>query len=197
MQLPQDTRQLVPRYVEQGSVREDAVEAAGRKLQREKVLLPHFAAAVLACQCSKLWRALETDRLVPKRAKRRQVAPWTAAEIEYANRRRPANVPQQRVDVLLYVVVARALPEVGGALVVMLDRLRADESQIVGTSCHRDPSIRRNVMKTLFGSSVYSANGRQYAKPKLSESIWAGVTASMEPVSLLKRSYNRDRATSM
>ena len=52
-------------------------------------------------------------------------------------------------------------------------------------SVHGCSSVR--VRKTLFGSSVYSANGEQYVKPKLSYRRRAAWKAGMEPVSRLRR----------
>src|SRR5204863_1789832 len=117
--------------MEQRRIGEDTVEVGRGKLQREKILLPDFAAAVLARHGGERRRTLEADRLVAQRAKRRQVASRAAAEIEDAQRRRTAYVSQQRVDVLLHVVVASAGPELGRALAVVRERLRANESQIL------------------------------------------------------------------
>jgi hypothetical protein len=45
-------------------------------------------------------------------------------------------------------VVARALPELGGALVVMLERLRGNKRQAVAELCHR---YRLRLGKFFFG----------------------------------------------
>src|SRR6266702_2373889 len=47
-QLAQDAGQLLPRHVEQHRIGEHAVEARGRERQREQILPPHLAAALLA-----------------------------------------------------------------------------------------------------------------------------------------------------
>jgi hypothetical protein len=54
-------------------------------------------------------------------------------------------VPQQRFDVLLHIVVARTFPEIGGALVVVLERLCGDERQVLAQPCHHDPSISSEI----------------------------------------------------
>src|SRR5204863_8035258 len=86
--------------------------------------------------------------LLTLRWKDRQVTPRDAAEIMYAQQWRTANVPQQRLDVLLHIVVARARPEFGCAFVVVLERLRGDKGQFLAKLCHRDPSfpVRSNVL---------------------------------------------------
>src|ERR1700733_109454 len=105
------------------------MEAAGRKLEREKVLLPNLTAAVLAGHGREDRAALDTDRHMPQSPEGRQVAPRAATEIQYAQRRRSRNVPQQRLDVLLDIVIARAGPEFGGAFVVVLERPAGNECQ--------------------------------------------------------------------
>jgi hypothetical protein len=46
------------------------------------------------------------------------------------------NVPQQRLDVLLHVMIARSAPEIGGVLVIVLERGRRRRSQILGCGTH-------------------------------------------------------------
>jgi len=64
VQFAQHPWQLLAWHVEQRGVGEDAVEAAGGKPQGEEILLPDFAAAVLACHGGERRRAFEADRLV-------------------------------------------------------------------------------------------------------------------------------------
>src|SRR5438874_10482743 len=137
--------------MEERCIGEDPVEAAGGKPQRQKVLLPHFATAVLARHCGERWRSLEAHRLVTQRAKGGEVAAGAAAEIEYAKRWHTADVPQQRLDVLLYIVVARALPELHGACVVVLERLRGDEGQVVVQQFHRKSGLSLDSVMGLDG----------------------------------------------
>src|SRR6185369_333823 len=68
---------------------------------------------------------------VAQGAERREVAPGAAAEIEDLQRRRAAHMAQQSLDVLAHIVVARALPEIRGALAVVLERLRADQRPVL------------------------------------------------------------------
>jgi hypothetical protein len=117
--------------MEQRGVSENAVEAAGGKLKREKILLPDLAAAVLSRHGGEWSGTLKAYRLMTESAKRDQVTPGAATEIEYAKRWCTANVPQERFDVLLHIVVARAVPVFGGARVVMLERIRRNERQIL------------------------------------------------------------------
>src|SRR4029453_6972111 len=100
-----------------------------------------LAAAVLARHGGEPRGPLEADRLLAQHAKGLQGIARAAAEIQYAERWGTTNVPQERLDVLLHVVVAGALPELGGALVVVLERLPGDERQVFEHLRHRDPSI--------------------------------------------------------
>src|SRR5690606_23173573 len=54
--------QLLRRHVEQGRIGEDPVEARGRQIRPEEVLLPDFAAAVGARHRGEGRRAFEADR---------------------------------------------------------------------------------------------------------------------------------------
>src|SRR5688572_10985149 len=63
-QFTQHTRELLAWHMEQRGVGEDAVKVVSGEFQREKILLPDRAAAVLACHCGERRRALEADRLV-------------------------------------------------------------------------------------------------------------------------------------
>src|SRR5205814_10520314 len=65
-----------------------------------------------------------------------EVAPGAAAKIEYRERRHAFDVLQQRPDVLADVVIARALPEFFGTLIVMLEREVGDLFQVLRIQVH-------------------------------------------------------------
>ena len=58
-------------------------------------------------------------------------------------------MPQQRINVLLHVVIARAAPEFSGAFIVMIERRRSDLGQFLAWLCHgksgviSDPALNR------------------------------------------------------
>jgi hypothetical protein len=66
--------------------------------------------------------AIDADGGVAELGECPQVAPWAAAEVENCLRRRTRQVAQQGRDVLADVVVARALPEAVGVVVVVRQR---------------------------------------------------------------------------
>src|SRR5580658_737378 len=68
--------------------------------------------------------------------KRRQIAARTTTEVEYLKGRRTADVPQQCLDVLLHIVIARAAPEFSGAFIVVIERCRRDLVQLLAGLCH-------------------------------------------------------------
>jgi len=108
--------------VEQGRVGEHAVETTGGQIEREEILLPHLASAVGARHRGELRRPFETDRDMAARGEGLEVAARPAAEIEQREGRRTLDVSEQRRDILAHVMVARALPELRGAPVVMVQR---------------------------------------------------------------------------
>jgi hypothetical protein len=63
--------------------------------------------------------------------KRLQVSSRPASQVEDRERRGALDVPQQRVDVLADVVVARAFPEILRALVVVLQPQVGDLLQLL------------------------------------------------------------------
>lgn len=65
MQLAQHAWKLLAWHMEERGIGENAVEVASGKLQREEILFPYFAAAVLACHGDERRGAVETNRLVP------------------------------------------------------------------------------------------------------------------------------------
>src|ERR1043166_2794364 len=118
-QLPQYARQLFARHVKQRGIGEYAVEISRRQVELEKVLLPHFAAAMSARHFGKARHPFETDGGVAAPDELLQIAARPAAEIEDRERRLSLDVLQQRGDVLADVVIARALPEVLRAFAVV------------------------------------------------------------------------------
>jgi len=126
VQLVQNAPELGAGHMEQHRVGEHAVEAGCGQVECEQVLPPHLAAAVRSRHGDELDHAVEADRRVAQRRECLQVAARAAAEVEDRERRRGFDVAQQRIDVLAHVVIARALPELLGALGVMRQRERGD-----------------------------------------------------------------------
>src|SRR6266567_5154131 len=102
----------------------------------EKVLLPNLAAAERACHRRKTRGPFKADRDMTELAKRLQIAPWSAAQVEDREGRFAFDGVEQRRDVLTDVVRARAFPERVGAFVVMLERARADGFELGSRSLH-------------------------------------------------------------
>ena len=63
---------------------------------------------------------VQTDRIMASFDERFEIAPGPAAKVEYCKRGLALDVLQQRFNVLADVVIARALPELFGTLIVML-----------------------------------------------------------------------------
>src|SRR5690606_1238482 len=122
VQLPEDPRQLRARDMEERCVGEDAVEAPGRQLEPQEILLEDFAAAVLARHPGEARRAVEADRDVSERLECGQVAPRSTAEVEDGEGRLALDMAQELGDVLADVMLASALPERVGALLVVAER---------------------------------------------------------------------------
>src|ERR1019366_3015329 len=97
--------------MKQRGVGEHAIEIFFRQFELEEILLPYFAAAMGACHCCKMPGAVQTDRDVTLFGKHLEVAPWSAAKIEYRERRLTLAMLQQRLNVLANVMIARAFPE--------------------------------------------------------------------------------------
>ena len=122
VQFQQHPRQLLARDMKQRGVGKHAVEILFRQLELEEILLPYVAAATGACHCGKMHGAFQTNGDVTLFGKHFEVAPWSAAKIEYRERRLTVNMLQQHINVLADVVIARAFPEFFGTLVVVLKR---------------------------------------------------------------------------
>ena len=82
--------------------------------------------------------AFQTHRLTAL-GKRLEVAAGPAAKVQYGERRVTLDALQQCSDVLLDVMVARALPERLGAPVVVIQRATGDASRSCGLSFISDP----------------------------------------------------------
>src|SRR5258706_9009835 len=136
-QLAQDARQLLPRHVEQHRIGEHAVEARRGEREREQILPPHLAAAVLARHRGEALRSLQADRGMAGIGDRLQVPPGSPAQVENRERRFAFDVPKQRRDILAGVVIARALPEILRAAVVVIQRAGGDVFQILPPEGHR------------------------------------------------------------
>src|SRR5713226_3365796 len=105
--------------MKQRGVGEHAIETVIRQIDLEKILLPHFAAAMDARLCGEARGAVQTHRDMTEVGKGLEVASWAAAKIEYRERWLAVDILQQRHDVLADVVIARAFPEVIGATIVL------------------------------------------------------------------------------
>jgi hypothetical protein len=83
--------------------------------------------------------AFQTDRIMASLGERLEVAPRPAAEVEDSKGRLALDALQQRFNVLADVVMARALPELFGTLIVVLKCKEADFVQALRTQFHRRP----------------------------------------------------------
>src|ERR1700676_4123040 len=108
--------------MKQRGVGEYAIEMAIRQIELEEILLPYLAAAMGACHRGEMRGAFQAYRDVAQFGKHFEVAAGPAAEIQYRIRRFTLDALQQGRDVLADVVVARAFPEIFGALVVVTER---------------------------------------------------------------------------
>ncbi len=119
MQFQQHARQFLAGHMEKRRVGEDAVEMPIRQIKFEKILLPHIAAAVGARHGGKVRGSFQADRDVAKFAKDFEVAPWPTAKIKHREMVATFDILQHCCNVLRDIVLARALPERFGPLIVM------------------------------------------------------------------------------
>src|ERR1700720_171907 len=126
--------------MKQRGVGEHAIEIFFRQIELEEILLPYFAAAMGARHCRKMRGAFQTDCDVTLFGKRLEVASWSAAKIEDRERRLALDMPQQRVNVLADVVIARAFPEFFGTLIVVLQREAGGFFQVLRMQFHIHPT---------------------------------------------------------
>src|ERR1700737_1012699 len=89
--------------------------------------------------------AFQTDCDVTLFGKHLEVASWSAAKIEYRERRLTLDMPQQRLNVLADVVIARAFPEFFGTLIVVLQREAGDFLQVLRMQLHVRPTRANGV----------------------------------------------------
>src|SRR5258706_12026355 len=107
-----------------------------RQSQFEEVLLPHFAPAVGPRHVDEAGGTFQADCGVTEFGKRLQVTSRPATEIEDRERWLALDVFKQRGDILGNVVIAGALPECLGPLVVMGERQIGDLFQVSGAQFH-------------------------------------------------------------
>lgn len=122
MQFVQHARQDPAGDVEQRRIREHAVEVARRQVQREEVLLQHFAAAGGAGHRGKPWRTLQPGGDMPESGEGVEVTARPATKIQDRQRRWRRYRLEQCRDVLAHVVIARTFPVGQRSLVVMRER---------------------------------------------------------------------------
>src|SRR5256714_808461 len=131
-QLAQNARQFLRRDMKQGSVCEHAVEPACGQIQLEKVLLPHFAAGMIARHRREALDSIDADRRMTQLGEGSKVAAGPAAEVENRERRAALDALQQSLDVLADVVIARTFPERIGAFLIVVERTGDDGGHCVG-----------------------------------------------------------------
>jgi len=112
--------------MKQCGVGEHAVETLIRQIELEKILLPHVAAAVGTRHVDEARGAIQSYRDVTESSKHLEVASWSAAEIQYRERRSPLDVLQQCRNVLADVVILRAFVKILGIPVVVFQREAGD-----------------------------------------------------------------------
>ncbi|MNZ51874.1 hypothetical protein D3C78_697040 [compost metagenome] len=123
--------------MKQHRVGKNPVETLGRQIKLQEVLLPHLATAVLTGHLCEFFRTVEADRLVAHTGERLQITTRPAAKVENVERRLALNVPQQGIDVLADIVIARALAKVFGDRIVMAEGRGGDLFEVVGRLFHR------------------------------------------------------------
>jgi hypothetical protein len=104
--------------VKESRIGKDAVEVVGRKLKREKVLVPHLATAVLTGELDEAFGSFESDGLMAELAKNFQIAPGPATEIQNS-RRFASDMFKKSVTILTHVVIFCPFPKTIRVFVVM------------------------------------------------------------------------------
>ena len=118
---------------------EYAIEVALGELEREEVLLPHFA-TFFPRHYGETGASFQAYGGVTELGKRLEIASRPAAKVEDRKWWVPLDVLQQRCDVLADIVSARAFPEILGSLVIVLQRQIGDALQVVRIQfCRRQP----------------------------------------------------------
>src|SRR6266550_5932645 len=131
-QLAQNARQLLRRDMKQSSVCKHAIEPACGQIQLEKVLLPHFAAGMIARHRREALDSINADRRMAQLGESSQVAAGPAAQVEDREWRLAFDRSQQGLDVLADIVIARAFPECVGAFLIVVERTGDDRGHCVG-----------------------------------------------------------------
>src|SRR5260370_5606627 len=135
-QLAEHARKLLAGNVEQRRVGEDPVIALPLQRQSQKVLVQHAATGVRLRHLAKTRASVEAHRLVTERSEVMQIPPRPAAEVEQRERRRRVDVREKRRMVLTGVMVLRALPEIFGGALVVVERGGGYLLQLVGSPLH-------------------------------------------------------------
>ena len=99
-----------------------------------------LAARMRARHGNELLRSIKPHGFVPQGSKVTEIAPGSATEIEYRERRLTLDMPQQRLNVLADVVIVRAFPEFFGMLIVVLQREAADFLQVLQRRSKQRPA---------------------------------------------------------
>jgi hypothetical protein len=128
-ELAEDARQLGGGNVKERCVREDAVKASLGELQREKVLVEHFAPGVGARHLAERSAAVEPHDLMADRAEIGEVSARTATEVEEGEWRGALEALEERGVVLGDVVVPCAFPEGAGGGLVVGQRAGGDDGE--------------------------------------------------------------------
>ena len=119
VQLAQNLAKFLGRHMKQRSVGKDPVEAFSGQVELEKVLVPHFTAAVFTRHLGEAFGAVQADGHMTQAGEGLQVAPRPAAKIQNRERCRARDMAQQGIDVLAYIVVAGAFTEAFCALLIV------------------------------------------------------------------------------
>ena len=106
--------------MKEGGIGENAVEVVGRKLKREKVLMPHFTTAVFAGELDEAFGSFQSDGLMARVTKNFQIPTRPTTEIEDSESTLTMKLFQQRIAILIHIVIACAFPETVGVLVVVV-----------------------------------------------------------------------------
>src|SRR5271170_4655806 len=117
--------------MKQRGVGEYAIEIVIRQIELEEILLPYFAASIGARHRDEMCGAFQTYRDVAELGKHLEVAAGSAAKIQYRVGRFNLDALQERSDILIDGVVARALPEIFGTLVVVTNGEISDLFQVL------------------------------------------------------------------
>src|SRR5712691_3295006 len=103
---------------------------------------------------------------------RLQVPPRPAAQVENRERRLALDVREQRRDVLADIVIARALPEVLGAPVIVIEGPGGDAIQIASLERHirqkllRFDSVARHLNRRPRGAAWRPSASRSRSRPR-------------------------------